>query len=196
MNNREFYLFVGVNDVPWDRIQHWYGRASNFPTLFKQLLSKDEVVQKEAIDEIKNKIEHQDGVIMATPFTLLFLFRVLTIDKKKIEKILNDILDTILVSLQAAKFQMDNYESISNKMITIYELLSEKHLLPAFESEEQDEIIWEEYDYSEEWYYWSYYTIHIAQSFISIIDPLCMNKFYIEKARKIRMLADPPKNYL
>lgn len=198
MKNSEFYLFIGINDIPWDRMVHWYGRASNFPELLKNLLSEDLAIQQSSINEIKNKIEHQDGIIMVTPFTLIFLFRTITIDKTKIDKIANDILDTILVCLEATKFQLKFYSNppIEGEIKTIAELLSEKYLWKEFESEEHDEINWEEYDYSEEHYYWLDYTIDIARFFTPVIDPFCTNKFYLEKARKIRIIVNPPINYI
>jgi len=198
LKNSEFYLLVGINDIPWDRTVHWYGRASNFPGLLKNLISEDLTIQQSSINKIKNNIEHQDGIIMATPFTLIFLYRILSVDKTKIDGILNDILDTILVCLEAAKFQLDLYSEnpIDNNITSIKELLSEKYLWKKFESEEQDEINWKEYDYSEEHYYWLEYTINIANFFTPVIDPFCIDKFYVEKARKIGMIANQPKRYI
>ena len=198
MKNSEFYLFIGINDIPWDRMVHWYGRASNFPELFKNLLSENLAIQQASINEIKNKIEHQDGIIMVSPFTLIFLFRTLTINKTKIEKIINDILDTILICLKAAKFQLEFYSKlpIGNNIKSIEELLSEKYLWKEFESAEQDEINWEEYNYRGEYYYWLDYTIDIVRFFTPVIDPFCINKFYVEKAREVRFIANSPINYI
>lgn len=171
MTDKEFYFSVGINDIPWDRIVHWYGRSTDFPAYFYDILSNQPERQKVAIEKIGINIEHQDGIMMATPFTLIFLFRLLSFDN--INK--KQILDKILNVAKATKFQFQLYETRDTTPITIgsiNDLLSEKYIWKKFESEEQDEINWEEFDYSDEHYYWLKYTFDIIRTFSSVITQL------------------------
>jgi len=89
--DKEFYFSVGLNDIPWDRLVHWYGRATDFPTYFSDILSGEPERQTTAINKIGINIEHQDGIMMATPFTLIFLFRLLSFDNTNKKQILRDL---------------------------------------------------------------------------------------------------------
>ncbi len=168
LTDKEFYFSVGLNDIPWDRLVHWYGRSTDFPAYFYDLLSDQPERQKAAIDKIGKNIEHQDGIIMATPFSLIFLFRLLSFDKTNRKHIL----DAILKVAKAAKFQLGLYENqeIPDTINSIKELLSEKYIWPPFESELQDDINWEEIDYrSEHYYYCLKYTFDIINAFSCIL---------------------------
>lgn len=195
--NEAFYFSVGVNEIPWDRIVHWYGRATDFPLLFNDLLSDDSKKQKEALNKIKTNIEHQDGVIMATPFTLIFLFRLLSFSNA--DKIA--ILEVILVVFRATKFQLEFYEDkeidnlIEGQIENIEELLSDQYLWPVFENKDQDEILWEEYDYSDEHYSWLMFIFDIGKAYSDVIKALVPNKFYTRNASEIYYIIHPPKKY-
>lgn len=171
--NDGYYFLAGVNDIPWNRIVHWYGRATGFPELLAELRAADLTKQEYAINKILVNIEHQDGIIMATPFTLIFLFRSLSL--AGVNKL--GILKAILKVLKAAKFQDGFYGAESAnpevkpadpEINSIQDLITEKYLWPEFESEEQDELNWEEYNYAEEYCYWIKYTLDIAKSFIGV----------------------------
>ena len=172
--NKEFYLSVGLNDIPWDRLVHWYGRSTDFPAYFYDILSDQPERQKAAIDKIGINIEHQDGIMMATPFTLIFLFRLLSFNNtNKIQ-----ILEKILIVAKATKFQFELYENqeIPTTIDNIQELLSEKYIWATFESELQDEINWEEYNYSDEHYYWLKYAFDIIRTFSPVLRNLTDNE--------------------
>lgn len=172
--DKEFYLSVGLNDIPWDRLVHWYGRSTDFPAYFYDILSDQSERQKEAINKIGINIEHQDGIMMATPFTLIFLFRLLSFDNTNKKQIL----DKILTVAKATKFQFELYENqeIPATIHSIQELLGEKYIWATFESELQDEINWEEYNYSDEHYYWLKYTFDIIRTFLPVLINLTDNE--------------------
>ena len=161
--NQEFYFSVGISDIPWDRIINWYGRSSDFPYYFYDILSDDPERQKIGVNKIGITIEHQDGIIMATPFALIFLFRLFLFDK--VNK--KSILEKILIVTKATKFQFSFYrdKEIPTDIPYIYQLLEEKYIWPSFIDENQDDIYWEEYDYSAEHYFWLKYTIDIIRTF-------------------------------
>jgi hypothetical protein len=49
-------------DVPWDRIVHFFGRATDVPTWGEDLAKPE---HKRAEDLLLRNLEHQDGVIQA-----------------------------------------------------------------------------------------------------------------------------------
>ena len=185
--NKQFYLSVGLNDIPWDRLVHWYGRSTDFPAYFYDLLSDQPERQKASIDKIGINIEHQDGIIMATPFTLIFLFRLLSFENTNKKQIL----EKVLTVAKATKFQFELYENqeIPTVIDNIQELLSEKYIWATFESELQDEINWEEYDYSNEHYYWLKYTFDIIKTFSFILTRFT-DKTEIDIANQILKTVD------
>ena len=161
--DKAFYFSVGLNEIPWDRLVHWYGRATDFPNYFNDILSDDPERQKEALDTIGGAIEHQDGIIMATPFSLIFLFRLLSFDKTDKKRIL----DIILIVADSAKYQFESYENqeAPTTIGNLQELLKEQYIWPVFESESQDEVNWEGYGYDNEHYYWLKYIFDIIKAF-------------------------------
>ena len=98
------------------------------------------------------------------------MFRLLSFDKTNKKQIL----DKILTIAKATEFQFEFYENRERPTTigNIQELLSEKYIWATFESELQDEINWEEYDYSDEHYYWLKYTFDIIRTFSSILTKL------------------------
>ncbi len=161
--DQEFYFSAGLYDIPWERLVHWYGRATDFPAFFFDMLSDDPEKKKTAIGKIEMNIEHQDGIMMATPFALLFLFRLMAFgqaDKKQILK-------TILAVVKAAEYQTGYYEGqeVERKISHIQDLLDDQYIWPEFESEDQDEIHWEEFEYGDEHYYWLKYIFDITGAY-------------------------------
>ncbi len=197
-NNKEFCLFAGINDIPWHRIVHVYGRATNYPKLFIALISKNKDNRNKAITELRKNIEHQSNIMLATPFTLIFLLRILAMEKKRLDADLNPILDVILISLEAVRFQLDFFKenTIEKDIKSLNELLSEQYLWKEYENEEQEEINWEEYNMDEDFYYSLFLnTIDVVKINISTIDALITNNCYREKARKIIAIIDSTSNY-
>ncbi len=82
LNNIDFYLSIGINDIPWGRIVGCYSRATNFPTLISKLTSNNHSERKNALNEISLNIEHQSTLYVVTPLTLLFLFKFYILGKK------------------------------------------------------------------------------------------------------------------
>jgi len=75
---QEYIHNVKVEDIPWRRITTTYGRATDFPKYF-EILSKmeDWDAVKNAGEEIAMNIEHQSTLWHATPFAMIFLYRIL-----------------------------------------------------------------------------------------------------------------------
>ncbi len=155
MNNKEFCEQIKVNDIPWDRIVGCYDRATNFPDLISKLNSKNNIEREDALKEIILNIEHQSTLYTVTPITLIFLFRTLQsldIEEKDNAKFINNILDLILRISNIVKLNIENAKHQNPKIENLKGLLSDEYLWEKFESEEQDEINWEENILSEDYY--------------------------------------------
>lgn len=64
-----------MGDVPWDRLCHTYGWASDVPELLAQVGGGDEAAAERALMRLDNKICHQGGSSVAAPFCVPFLLR-------------------------------------------------------------------------------------------------------------------------
>ena len=84
-NLRKYYAYtvnmktthLTIEEIPWARMVHWYGRASNYPKYFQQIRTGTEEQRNIALDRIKNTIEHQDTIIQVTPIALPFIYQLL-----------------------------------------------------------------------------------------------------------------------
>lgn len=65
---------MNIEDIPWDRIVHWYVRATDYPKYFELIKNGSLEEQEKSLNEIQMTIEHQDGIIFVTPVALPFLF--------------------------------------------------------------------------------------------------------------------------
>ncbi len=185
LNNIEFYLSIGIKDIPWNRIVGCYSRATNFPTLISKLTSNNHIERKNALNEISLNIEHQSTLYVVTPLTLIFLFRVLNF-RKKIEtdeticvEYVGSILNLILRILNIVKLNLDNIEISNPKIENLKGLLSEKYLWKEYENEEQEEINWEENICSEDYYYSiNLNIVDILEYNLSLIQEIGISKWY------------------
>jgi hypothetical protein len=131
-------LLVGLDAVPWHRIVHFYGRASDIPRAIRAL---GDPGREEAIRHLRRCLQHQDGVIQATPFAVRFILRLRDKDPEGVRAI-----------AAAAKFVLARYTGPLPD-VEWDSLLSEHSLWPEFSSEPDDEIRWEE------WVGWSILTL-------------------------------------
>jgi len=70
-------LLAGIHNVDWHTLQHAYGPADDVPDLLHQLLSSDEDVRTEALQELFSNIWHQGTVYEASAYAVPFLLRML-----------------------------------------------------------------------------------------------------------------------
>jgi hypothetical protein len=130
-------------DVPWDRIVHFFGRATDVPTWIEDLATPR---HKEAESLLLRNLEHQDGVIQATPVAVALMVESLregrVQDRDAVRKILTGI-------LEAARFQIEVH---GRPLVTppLASVIAPTTWWPEFESDEVDEALWEEWSPSEE----------------------------------------------
>ncbi len=181
---------LNINDIPWSRIVHWIGRATNYPKYLELLKNGSSEEQEKSLKEIQMTIEHQDGIIFATPVALPFLLELLEENNQNKHGILQIIKSIILaVNFQYEYFEIDN----SLEKISLKELISEKYLWEPFESEDRDEELWEEYPYEPQ--HWLVLTAEILLENQVVIEKIETDKIktqelmktIIEEMAKLRM---------
>src|SRR5581483_643677 len=92
-------LLFDLDDVPWHRIVHFYGRASDIPPAIRALGGPG---REEAIRHLRRCLEHQDGVAQATPFAVRFILRMRDRDPGGVRAIVEPI-------AAAAKFVLSHH---------------------------------------------------------------------------------------
>jgi hypothetical protein len=145
---------AGLDDAPWPRIMHFYGRASDVPLAIRALGGPG---RESAIRHLRRCLEHQDGVIQATPFAVRFILRIREKDPEGVREIIEPI-------AAAARFTLANFAGPLPDA-DWESLLNEDGLWPEFTSAQDDEILWEEWNPAPaEWIGWSILTLReIAQ---------------------------------
>lgn len=77
-------MLEGLDDVPWERLTHAYGKATDVPDLLRALARG----KRSALDEFYGNIWHQGTVYEATSYAVPFLVEILTAPKADKEGIL------------------------------------------------------------------------------------------------------------
>ncbi len=80
---RRMQAFDGLDDVPWARLKHAYGEASDVPGQIRDLLSENAEERDEALHELFGNIWHQGTVYEATRHALPFLIEALRNERLK-----------------------------------------------------------------------------------------------------------------
>jgi hypothetical protein len=130
---------VGIDSVPWSRIVHFYGRATEVPGNIRDLATDN---CAEAQNNLLGCLEHQDGVAQATPFAVWFIIKMLNAGAVRDPEGVRRLLAVIHA---AARSQLECNTKLPGTM-DWNALLAEEHLWPGFKSERDDEIHWEEWE--------------------------------------------------
>jgi hypothetical protein len=131
------------DEIPWDRIVHWYGRATEVPETIRRLGSPNVAVRQQARDNLVNWLEHQDGLCHATPFAIKLLMGAVQDGELPERAAVLTVLEPIA---KAALFQLVGPRQ-PPRDLKLVDLLSPNWLWPEFESDEAEEIIREERDF-------------------------------------------------
>ena len=140
---------AGLDEVPWHRIVHFCGRASDIPPAIRALGGPG---RPEAIRHLLLCLEHQDSISQATPFAARFILRMRERDPEGVREIIDRI-------APAARFTLANFR---DPLLDVDwdSLLREECLWPEFTSERDDEIRWEDWNPPPtEWIGWSILTL-------------------------------------
>src|SRR6266478_6067137 len=138
-----------INQVPWCRLVHFYGRAADIPQAIRDLATDDHVAAEK---HLLHCLEHQDSLSQATPFAVFFIVGLLDSGRVRDPEQVHRLLSRIGA---AARFQIECH----GKPVTTLDwnsLLAEERLWPEFKSKYDDEVRWEEWDPTqEEWMGWA-----------------------------------------
>ncbi|KXB87652.1 hypothetical protein [Veillonella parvula] len=134
---------VQVSDIPWHRLITTYGRATDFPTELDVLWNMESIETINAAgEELAQNIEHQSTLWHATPFAMIFLFRIFK--KAQEERTQNKV-------AQYLAEQLVDLFSVIAECIRDGLLLEHADPLPCFEDMLNEEYLWsEEYDEDED----------------------------------------------
>lgn len=165
--NKSYIKNVNIQDIPWHKMVSTYGRATDFPKYFDDLVSfKDEESVRFALKELVYNAEHQSTLWHSTPFAMIFLVRVFNhISKTKDEKFNFVIEELIELFKDVAIAYIDGSSLEHEKQLELFEdMLKEEYLWSEIYDEEEDEIRWEDEnvfpdDLFYSFYYYSYMTL-------------------------------------
>ena len=134
---------VQVSDIPWHRLTTTYGRATDFPTELDVLWNMESIETINAAgQELAQNIEHQSTLWHATPFAMIFLFRIFK--KAQEERTQNKV-------AQYLAEQLVDLFSVIAECIRDGLLLEHADPLPSFADMLNEEYLWsEEYDEDED----------------------------------------------
>ena len=134
---------VQVSDIPWHRLTTTYGRATDFPTELDVFWNMESIETINAAgEELAQNIEHQSTLWHATPFAMIFLFRIFK--KAQEERTQNKV-------AQYLAEQLVDLFSVIAECIQDGLLLEHADPLPCFEDMLNEEYLWsEEYDEDED----------------------------------------------
>ena len=140
---KQYIETVKVSDIPWHRLTTTYGRATDFPTELDVLWNMESIETINAAgEELAQNIEHQSTLWHATPFAMIFLFRIFK--KAQEERTQNKV-------AQYLAEQLVDLFSVIAECIRDGLLLEHANPLPCFEDMLNEEYLWsEEYDEDED----------------------------------------------
>ena len=140
---KKYIETVQVSDIPWHRLTTTYGRATDFPTELDVLWNMESIETINAAgEELAQNIEHQSTLWHATPFAMIFLFRIFK--KAQEERTQNKV-------AQYLAEQLVDLFSVIAECIRDGLLLEHADPLPCFEDMLNEEYLWsEEYDEDED----------------------------------------------
>lgn len=177
VETQEYIHNVKVEDIPWHRITTTYGRATDFPKYF-EILSKMEDLDavKNAGEEIAMNIEHQSTLWHATPFAMIFLYRILKKaleqrDKNEIAKYLAEELEELFTEIEEAVKMVEEMEH-AKELPQFPDMLREEYLWSQDYDEEEDEIRYEEDEVFPDdlFYSFYYYSAQVLELCKTVLD--------------------------
>ncbi len=145
-----------LDKIPWRRIVHFYGRADNVERAIRRLEVADFSGRMAAVQELRRCLEHQDGVIQATPIAVPFIVSVLAKPNDPVVKV--NVLELLAACLASARFQIeDKHATIPQPKFD--DLMTPDKLWPEYVSDEEDEALWEEAGIVDDVEIWALVTI-------------------------------------
>ena len=161
--NRTYITNLQLSDVPWHRLTTPYGRGTDFPALFAVLEQKKNLKTiQNVLQKLLSNIEHQSTLWHVTPFSMVFLSRILVKSLKECDQdpvshfLAGKLLDFFVLILQC--FHDGDKLEHASPLPCFSDLLKEEYLWSEEYDEEEDELRWEDGDvFPDELFYSFYY---------------------------------------
>lgn len=194
MNKNQTYIqHLQAEDVPWHRLDTAYGTAADFPAYFHTLWNmSDPIAVREALTEIQSSIEHQSTLWHSTPFTMIFLARIIehaipeTGKNACADYIINNLLD--FFALIADTCQEAEEMEHDDPLPAFSDLLQEDYLGPETENEEAEDMRYEEGILDDILYSFWYYSYEVLLSCKPLLEKLEDTPFHKQAAELEDML--------
>ncbi|WP_267739816.1 GNAT family N-acetyltransferase [Myroides injenensis] len=133
---------LDYSTIPWDRLVHFQGRASDIPSIINVIENGNINEQKMALVTLAGLIEHKGGVIITTPIVLQFLFKKLQTDQANKSLLLRIILKIAkAVAYQWEVFLNSNEFEDKTFSCDLWKS-SSAYLWEPYQNKEQDELLW------------------------------------------------------
>lgn len=133
---------LDYSTIPWDRLVHFQGRASDIPSIINVIENGNINEQRMALVTLAGLIEHKGGVIITTPIVLHFLFKKLQTDQTNKSLLLRIILKIAkAVAYQWEVFLNSNEFEGKTFSCDLWKS-SSAYLWEPYQNKEQDELLW------------------------------------------------------
>jgi hypothetical protein len=123
-------MLEGLDEVPWDKLTHAYGAASDVPHLLRDLASDDEEAREGAVWHLYGNIWHQGTVYEATASAVPFLLELAAAPEVKQRELILDYLCTLAFGTSYLDVHQHGF------------LMEEERASPDFDERLQQELSW------------------------------------------------------
>lgn len=162
----------GLDEITWERIVHFHGRATDIPAAIRNLASPHTETRRAAVSHLTHCLEHQDGVYQATAYAVPYIIQMLRSANVR-EK--SAIISMLQRFLNSARFTLEHHTRLPSDALSRYRSPA-AHLWPVFRSELDDEMQWEEWEPSvDEYTAWHQLTERAIVDARSLIGELCQS---------------------
>lgn len=165
---------VGTNTevwahIPWNRMVHFFGRSSEYPSLFTTLLNGNPSERKAAIESLSSSSIHQETISQVTPFVVSTLVQII----EKQQLIDTNIVNYLYEIVRIVNNYKDFYDITWNVDSSLEQMMKEENLWPIYRSEEEDEIYWETWGVDADMEYWIHTSRNVlVRNFSKLNDAL------------------------
>ena len=137
--------------VSWGQLVHFFGRGDELPPLMSALWFGEAAQRRQSARQLASYLEHQDSVMMATPFAVRALLA--RLDESRAQgKGFPAELAMVLLPVAAAVTDHLQSATYTPSQLTLDDLQAPELLWPPFVDEDADEALWEAWDASPELY--------------------------------------------
>lgn len=183
---------VQVSDIPWHRLITTYGRATDFPTELDVLWNMESIETINAAgEELAQNIEHQSTLWHATPFAMIFLFRIFK--KAQEERTQNEVahylaeqlvdLFTVIAECIRDGLVLEHADPLPH----FVDMLNEEYLWSEEYDEDEDVLRYEEEDVFPDDLFFSFYYYSLQ---VLLLGRLLLDKNNEQEAILLELLTE------